>query len=149
MKKILVSLILFAFVVSATASAFAAACPQKRKTKSAPSSMAKKAIPGKADEALGKKIFHDQKFAQKKGAPMACYNCHGDKGAGDGKLGALLNPKPRNFACAATMKKISAGQMFHVIKKGSKGTGMVAHTKLKDNDIWSVVKYIRGNLTAK
>ena len=77
---------------------------------------------------------------------MACFNCHGDKGAGNGKLGALLKPKPRNFTCAATMKKISAGQMYHIIKKGSKGTGMVAHTKLKDSDIWSVVKYIRTSL---
>ena len=77
---------------------------------------------------------------------MACFNCHGDKGAGNGKLGALLKPKPRNFTCAKTMKKISAGQMYHIIKKGSKGTGMVAHTKLKDSDIWSVVKYIRTSL---
>ena len=45
---------------------------------------------------------------------------------------------------AATMKKVSAGQMFHIIKNGSKGTGMVAHGKtLKDKEIWDVIKYIR------
>jgi mono/diheme cytochrome c family protein len=43
------------------------------------------------------------------------------------------------------MKKVSAGQMFHIIKNGSKGTGMVAHKKtLKDKEIWDVVKYIRS-----
>ncbi|MFQ5672307.1 MAG: c-type cytochrome [Nitrospinales bacterium] len=147
MKKTFITLILAIFTLSVTASAFAAGeCPQKRKTKSAPSNIAKKRYPKGASMKLGKKIFHDQKFAQSKGAPMACFNCHGNKGAGDGKLGALLTPKPRNFTCKATMKKISAGQMFWIVKNGSKGTGMVAHKKLKDVEIWSVVKYIRGVL---
>ena len=45
------------------------------------------------------------------------------------------------------MKKVSAGQMFYIIKNGSKGTGMVAHGKtLKDKQIWDVVKYIREDL---
>ena len=75
---------------------------------------------------------------------MACKMCHGDKGDGGGKLGKALKPRPRNFTCAATMKKVSAGQMFYIIKNGSKGTGMVAHKKtLKDKEIWDVVKYIR------
>ena len=78
---------------------------------------------------------------------MACQMCHGKKGGGDGKLGKALKPTPRNFACKATMKKISAGQMFWIIKNGSKGTGMVAHKKtLKDNEIWDVIKYIRADL---
>ena len=94
---------------------------------------------GKADAAKGKAIYN------KTAKPMACKMCHGDKGDGGGKLGAALKPKPRNFACAETMKKVSAGQMFHIIKNGSKGTGMVAHKKtLKDKQIWDVVKYIRS-----
>ena len=76
---------------------------------------------------------------------MACQMCHGPKGDGGGKLGAALKPKPRNFACAPTMKKVSAGQMFHVIKNGSKGTGM-AKQKLSDKEIWDVIKYIREDL---
>jgi mono/diheme cytochrome c family protein len=41
------------------------------------------------------------------------------------------------------MKDVSPGQMFWIIKNGSKGTGMVAHGKtLKDKQIWDVVKYI-------
>ena len=60
-----------------------------------------------------------------------------------GKLGKALNPKPRNFTCSETMKDISAGQMFWIVKNGSAGTGMAAHGKtLKDKEIWDVVKYI-------
>ena len=141
MRKPLLVLVLAIITVFITSSAFAAKCPQPRKTKSAPSGTAKKKIPASADAAAGKKLFH------KTAKPMACKMCHGEKGGGDGKLGKALKAAPRNFTCAATMKKISAGQMFWVIKNGSKGTGMVAHKKtLKDKDIWNVVKYIRTEL---
>jgi mono/diheme cytochrome c family protein len=113
-------------------------CPQPRKTKSAPGGISKKDKTGKANLANGKKIY------LKTAKPMACKICHGKKGDGGGKLGKALKPRPRNFTCAATMKKVSAGQMFYIIKNGSKGTGMVAHKKtLKDKEIWDVVKYIR------
>jgi len=93
----------------------------------------------KADAAKGKVIY------MKKAKPMACQMCHGKKGDGGGKLGKALKPSPRDFTCAATMKKVSAGQMFWIIKNGSKGTGMVAHKKtLKDKEIWDVVKYVRS-----
>ena len=97
-----------------------------------------KKIPKSASAERGKKIF------MKTAKPMACKMCHGKKGDGGGKLGAALKPKPRNFTCKKTMIDIPAGQMFWVIKNGSKGTGMVAHGKtLKDAQIWDVVKYIR------
>ncbi|MFQ5450202.1 MAG: c-type cytochrome [Nitrospinaceae bacterium] len=140
MKKTLVVVLVMVFTWFAAASAFAAAqCPQPRKTKSAPASTAKLDKTASADAANGKKIY------TKTAKPMACKMCHGDKGDGGGKLGAALKPKPRNFACAATMKKVSPGQMFWVIKNGSAGTGMVAHKKtLKDKEIWDVIKYIRS-----
>ena len=140
MKKALILSVMVIFSLVAVGSAIAkpAKCPQPRKTKAAPGSIAKKKIPGSADAKRGKKIF------MKTAKPMACKMCHGEKGDGGGKLGAALKPAPRNFTCAATMKKVSAGQMFYIIKNGSKGTGMVAHGKtLKDKDIWDVVKYIR------
>ena len=112
-------------------------CPQPRKTKSAPANLVKVAIPASANAEAGKKLFH------KSAKPMACKICHGDSGAGNGKLGKALKPTPRNFTCSKTMKKVSPGQMFWIIKNGSKGTGMAAHKKtLKDKDIWNLVKYI-------
>ena len=142
MKKRFVLFIAIICTLAMVSSAYAKAeCPQPRKTKSAPSSDAKKDKTKKANKANGKKLY------QKTAKPMACKMCHGAKGDGTGKLGkAFKSPKaPRNFTCKATMKKVSAGQMFYIIKNGSKGTGMIAHKKtLKDKEIWDVVKYIRS-----
>jgi mono/diheme cytochrome c family protein len=118
-------------------------CPQKRKTKSAPSNIAKMDKTGSASLENGKKIY------AKTAKPMACKQCHGDQGNGLGKLGAVLKPNPRNFTCNETMKNVSVGQMFWIIKNGSAGSGMVAHKKtLKDSEIWDVVKYIRSTFMA-
>ena len=142
MKKSIIALVVVVLAAFLVNTAFAATkCPQPRKTASAPANIAGSDETGKANADNGKAIFH------KKAKPMACKMCHGDKGEGDGKLGGALKPKPRNFACAATMKDISAGQMFWIIKNGSKGTGMAPFkATLKDNEIWDVVKYIRAEL---
>ncbi|MEE8260825.1 MAG: cytochrome c [Nitrospinaceae bacterium] len=142
MKKSVMFLVFVILTLFAVDTVFAAAakCPQKRKTKKAPSSLYKKDMTAKADAAAGKKIY------DKTAKPMACKMCHGAKGDGGGKLGAALKPKPRNFKCAKTMKDVTPGQMFFIIQKGSKGTGMVAQKTLKDKDIWNVIKYIRTKL---
>ncbi len=139
MKKQFILFIAVIFTLAMVGSAYAGKCPQPRKTKSAPGAIAKKDMTGKADKANGEKLY------QKKAKPMACKMCHGDKGKGDGKLGKALKPSPRDFTCKKTMAKVSAGQMFWIIKNGSKGTGM-APMKLKDNEIWDVIKYIREDL---
>ena len=131
------ALTLASFGFSTSAWAGDGPCPQPRKTKSAPANLVKASIPASASAEAGKKIFN------KKAKPMACKMCHGKEGNGAGKLGKALSPKPRNFTCSKTMKHVSPGQMFWIIKNGSKGTGMVAHGKtLKDKQIWDVVKYI-------
>ena len=138
-KFILFIVVIFSLAV--VSSAYAVKCPEPRKTKSAPTSFVKIKDVVNADKANGKKLFN------KTAKPIACKMCHGKTGAGDGKLGKILKPHPRNFTCKATMKKISAGQMFWIIKNGSKGTGMVAHKKtLKDKEIWDIIKYIRTDL---
>lgn len=140
MKKTLAFLVVSIFTLCMASSSFAGGdCPQPRKTKAAPSNIGGSDNTGSADKANGKALF------DKTAKPMACKMCHGDAGAGDGKLGKALKPAPRNFACAETMKDVSAGQMFFVIKNGSTGTGM-APMKLSDKEIWDVVKYIREDL---
>ncbi len=127
----------FGFFNPAWAGGDKGSCPQPRKTKSAPAHLVKASIPASASVEAGKKIF------EKSAKPMACTMCHGKKGNGAGKLGKALKPRPRNFTCSDNMKHVSPGQMFWIIKNGSKGTGMVAHGKtLKDRQIWDVVKYI-------
>ena len=134
-----VIMMLGVFVMAIGHSAFAGGvCPQERKTTTAPSNMIT------MDETAGTNLEHGKALYEKDAKPMACRNCHGDLGDGAGKLGAALKPSPRNFTCAETMKTVSAGQMFYIIKNGSAGTGMVAHGKnLSDKDIWDAVKYIR------
>ncbi len=140
MKKTMILLVATMATLLLVNTAFAGGkCPQKRATKSAPSGIAKKDATAKADKANGKKLY------EKTAKPMACQMCHGMKGDGAGKLGKALKPAPRNFSCGKTMKKVSAGQMFWIIKNGSKGTGM-APMKLKDKQIWDVIKYIREDL---
>ncbi len=115
-------------------------CPQPRKTKRAPGKYRKMTNPLPATAAnvkAGEMLF--QQTAQ----PLACMNCHGTKGDGQGPMGAALDPRPRNFTCGETMKNITDGQMYWIIKKGSIGTGMMAFSGMPDNQIWQLIQYIR------
>ncbi len=115
-------------------------CVQKRKTPKAPANISKKGSPLKATPeniSAGKKIY------QTGAKPLACAQCHGANGKGDGKMAKGMNPKPRDFSCQAMMKNIPDGQLYWIIKNGSKGTGMMGFKTLKDDQIWQVVAYIR------
>ena len=110
----------------------------QRKTKLAPHNIFAMDYTSNADYASGKRIYNQT------AKPMACKMCHGKNGDGGGKLGKALRPPPSNFTSMDAMKDVSPGQMFWIIKKGSRGTGMVAHAKtLNDKEIWDVIKYIR------
>ena len=115
-------------------------CPQPRTTKRAPGKFRNLTNPlpdNAANIKAGETLY--QQTAQ----PLACFNCHGTKGDGQGPMGAALNPPPRNFTCGETMKDISDGQMFWIIKNGSQGTGMMAFSNMPDNQIWQLIHYIR------
>ncbi|QPJ66201.1 MAG: cytochrome c [Candidatus Nitrohelix vancouverensis] len=137
MKRILTISLALAFLTAASSAAWAKSeCPQPRKTPSAPGNFTNMDKTSSANASNGEKLY------QKTSKPMACAMCHGQKGDGMGKLGSGLKPKPRDFTCADTMKNVSAGQMYWIIKNGSKGTPMTPQ-KLNDGEIWDVVKYIR------
>ena len=115
-------------------------CPQPRKTKPAPGTFRNMTnpLPRNAENIkAGETLF--QQTAQ----PLACMNCHGTKGDGQGPMGAALDPRPRNFTCGESMKDISDGQMYWIIKNGSKGTGMMAFSGMPDNQVWQLIQYIR------
>ncbi len=116
-------------------------CPQPRKTKSAPSKFQKMENPlphSKGNIQAGKKLFLET------AKPLACAQCHGPKGDGRGVMGAALVPPPRNFTCGETMKDISDGQLFWIIKNGSPGTGMMAFSGMPDDQIWKLIHYLRS-----
>lgn len=138
MNKLSAFLLLVWFLVFSTQSFAGGVCPQERKTKPAPADIVK------LNETAGANLDHGKALYEKDAKPMACKNCHGEAGDGAGKVGMALKPSPLNFTCAETMKGVSAGQMFHIIKNGSSGTGMAPFgSTLTDKDIWDVVKYIQ------
>jgi len=79
-----------------------------------------------------------------------CANCHGKTGAGDGAMGAELNPKPANLAAGEWKHGSSDGEIFAVIKEGVKGTGMKSfNSKLTAHQMWDVINYVRTLSPAK
>ena len=84
--------------------------------------------------ASGKKIYDAQ-----------CTSCHGETGKGDGKMAAsITGEKPADLSDATWKHGSSDGEIYTLIRDGSKGTGMRGFaTKLKTDDLWNVVNYLR------
>jgi mono/diheme cytochrome c family protein len=123
------------------ATGFAGECPQDRKTITAPQEFLNMQNPLAPDE---RTLKAGENLFQNEARPIACKFCHGVKG--DGKSGPDFEstPPPRNFTCAETMKKLPDGQLFWIIKNGSKNTSMFAFSDLKNNQIWQLVHYVRS-----
>jgi len=85
--------------------------------------------------AAGKKIYDTQ-----------CTNCHGASGKGDGKMAESITsgPKPSDLSDAQWKHGSTDGEIFTLIRDGSKGTGMRGYAaRMKTDDIWNVVNYLR------
>lgn len=75
-----------------------------------------------------------------------CYICHGWQGKGDvvGPSMRDLNPKPTDLTNYQGLRFKADDERFLVIKYGIPKTGMIPITKgLYDDDIWSLVAYIK------
>lgn len=116
-------------------------CPQNRKTRTAYGSDLRRQSPfppSPESVQAGKKLYH------KDAKPTACRLCHGMRGNGNGRLAVNMEPPPRNFTCTRIMKTLPDGQLFWIIKNGSKGTKMPAHkSTLRDREIWQLIHYLR------
>ncbi len=119
---------------------FEPACPQPRKTEKAPDEIYNQKNPLKASR---ENIFAGQTLFHFDAEPGPCRLCHGISGNGLGILFRQLSPGSRNFTCDHTMKNIPDGQLFWIIRNGSKGTAMPAFTNLDDEQIWQLILYIR------
>ena len=117
-------------------------CPQSRNTKQAPLKYKQKTNPLLATT---QNIEKGKLLYQVEAKPTACKMCHGIRGNGNGQLARGLEPAPRNFTCKETMEALSEGQLFWIIKNGSKGTAMPSHKfTLSDRDIWQIIYYLKS-----
>ena len=118
----------------------AAECPQPRFTGKAPAELYQRENPlaaNRANRRAGKKLYEDL-------SNPSCMVCHGEKGEGNGQLSGQFEPRPRNFACAATVDGIPDGQLHWIIKNGSPGTAMPSFAYFEDEEIWQLVLYLRS-----
>lgn len=121
-------------------SAFAQDCPQPRSTKSAPEKYLKMTNPL---ESSSRNVSEGRDLYMEMTESLACVHCHGPKGDGKGELGIDIEPPPRNFTCAETMKSISDGQMYWVMKKGSPNQLMPGYGSLDDEKLWKIISFVR------
>jgi mono/diheme cytochrome c family protein len=80
----------------------------------------------------GKRLFESQ-----------CALCHGKGGDGKGDLVEAMNLKVRNYRDPQSLKALSDGALFHILKKGC-GQMLGEEGRLKDNQMWDMINYIRS-----
>jgi mono/diheme cytochrome c family protein len=72
-----------------------------------------------------------------------CAMCHGATGDGKGEVGATMKPAPKDFTDPASLKDMSDGTLFYIIKSG-KGEMQGEGERLKTDDVWNMVILVRS-----
>ena len=80
--------------------------------------------------------------AGKKNYGIYCLMCHGDAGAGDGKVAAKMAVKPRNLI-TADAKAYTDGRIYHAITAGRGVMGAYASQIPDPKARWQIVNYVR------
>lgn len=73
-----------------------------------------------------------------------CAMCHGTDGDGKGDLAIDMKLKMPDYRDPAALKSVTDGEMFYVIKNGNGAEMPSEADRLKDDDIWNLVNYIRS-----
>jgi mono/diheme cytochrome c family protein len=72
-----------------------------------------------------------------------CAVCHGDDGGGAGDMAKNIKAKMPDFRDPTALKGLTDGELFYIIKNG-KGEMDGEGPRLKPEDTWSMVNYIRS-----
>lgn len=72
-----------------------------------------------------------------------CAMCHGAEGDGKGDLAADMKLKLPDYRDPASLKNVTDGEMFYIIKNG-KGDMPPEGDRAKPDEIWNLVNYIRS-----
>jgi mono/diheme cytochrome c family protein len=73
-----------------------------------------------------------------------CAMCHGTDGDGKGDLAIDMKLKMLDYRDPAALKSVTDGEIFYVIKNGNSNEMPSEADRLKDEDIWNLVNYIRS-----
>lgn len=85
-----------------------------------------------------------QSIAQgKKWYGYDCAMCHGKDGDGKGDVAADMKLKVSDFTDPATLKARTDGELFYIIKSG-KGEMPPEGARVKTNELWDLVNYVRS-----
>ena len=79
----------------------------------------------------------------KKAYGFDCAMCHGKEGAGDGDLAESMQLKLKDYRDPATLKDMTDGDMYTIIKNG-KGKMTGEEDRMKPEQVWNVVNYVRS-----
>ncbi len=113
----------------------------KKLTEDKSTEQAQAAEPAKAGNPV--KPTPESLTAGKKIYSMDCEMCHGKEGGGDGDLAADMKLKLKDFRDEAALKDLSDKEIFDIIDKG-KGKMMGEEGRLKPEQIWNVVNYVKA-----
>ena len=72
-----------------------------------------------------------------------CAMCHGKAGDGTGDVAADMKLKMKNHTDPTTLKNLTDGELFYIIKKG-KDQMPPEGDRVKNEEIWDMVNYVRS-----
>lgn len=73
-----------------------------------------------------------------------CSLCHGESGDGKGEAAADMKLKMRNYTYPESLKDLTDGELFYIIRHGKGGMPAEDPGRAKDEDVWNMVVLVRS-----